>query len=94
MELESTAPYPQDFGSPITSPPLPSPCPLPVTLPRQSGGGVLELTGQMEPQLTHTINSLTKPRAEESIYVVKEMCAQLKDVMDDKKNSKGNLIYD
>ena len=48
----------------------------------------------MEQQFTHTINSLTIPRAEESISVVKEMCAELKDVMDDMKNSKGKLIYD
>lgn len=49
MELESTVPHPQASGSPITSPPLPSPDRL---------GQLSELTGQMEQQSRHTINSL------------------------------------
>uniref|UniRef100_A0A8C7PIA5 histone acetyltransferase n=1 Tax=Oncorhynchus mykiss TaxID=8022 RepID=A0A8C7PIA5_ONCMY len=39
MELDSTDPNPQVSGSPITSPPLPSPQTLPVTLSRETGRG-------------------------------------------------------
>ena len=40
MELGSTGTYPQASGSPITSPLLPSPQPLPVTLTKQTERGV------------------------------------------------------
>ena len=59
MELDSTDPNPQVSGSPITSPPLPSPQTLPVTLSRETGRGVSVIPGQLEHQWTHTNHSLT-----------------------------------
>ena len=53
QELERILPYPQASGSHITSPRLPSPQHLPVTLPRQTGRGVSVLTEQVEQQWTH-----------------------------------------
>lgn len=53
MELDSTAPNPQASGSPITSPPLPSPQTLPVTLSRETGRGVSVITGQRTSMDTH-----------------------------------------
>ena len=58
MDLDSTVPYPQASGSPITSVLLLYQCPLPVTLPRQIGRGVSELIGKMEQQWTQFDNAV------------------------------------